>query len=54
VVDRLGDHLFAGPGFTGDDDGAARLGDGLQQVKQLLHRAAAAEGGAELVALLQL
>ena len=45
---------FAGPGFAGDQDRAVRARHCLEQLKQLLHRAAAAENSAELVPLFEL
>src|SRR3954454_19028704 len=54
VVNGPGDHFFAGARLTGHQDRAARGRDGLEQLKQRLHRAAAAENAAKLVALFEL
>ena len=46
--------FLAGAGLAGDQDRAVRSRHRLEQMKQLLHRTAAAENPAELVPILEL
>ncbi len=52
-VDRPRDELLAGPALAGDEDGAAGRRNGLDQVEQREHRAAAADDVRELVRRLE-
>ena len=52
VMDRARDDFLAGAGLAGHEDGARRRRHGLQQLKQVAHRRAAADEPFELVSLL--
>ena len=54
VVNGARDDLLAGSGFSGDQNRAVRSRHGLEQMKQLLHRPAAPQDAAELIALFEL
>ena len=54
VMDRARGELFSSPGFADDQDRARRCGNGLEQLKQLAHDAAAADETVNPIALLEL
>jgi hypothetical protein len=54
VMNRPRHHFLPGARLACDEDRAARSRHGLEQMKQLLHRAAATQDAAELVAIFQL
>ena len=54
VVNGASDDLLAGSGFSGNENRAVRPGHGLEQMKQLLHRPAAPQDAAKLIALFEL
>jgi hypothetical protein len=54
VMNSPSHNFLARACFPGDEDGAVRARNGLQQMKQLLHRPASPKYSPELVALLEL
>jgi len=54
VMNRPRDNLFAGPCLAGDEDGAARRCDGLEQLEEARHRAALAHHAFEAIPLFEL
>ena len=54
VVNRPRRELLAGAGLAGDEHRARRRRDGLEQLKEIAHRAAAADQAVDAIALLEL
>ena len=54
VMDRARGELLSGAGLSGDQDRARSCRDGLEQLKQVAHHAAAADEPIDAIALLEL